>query len=231
MSAIRRNPTHKLKARLIQETGGSCAFCEFNDAGHLEFHHIDSDRSNTVIENLIAVCPTCHAKITASEIPLSAVKMRKDNFLKKSDEVKSGTEPSNIKVTDSFIENTVIGNNNSVSFSVKKQVIKKNTYTGNDIGADTLRANYISYLITRYHEFKEREVGKENMKYGLFQASLKKEFKIGTTRTLYHLPVQKFEDLVKLIQKRIDSTMFAKKLGKLHKNYSSFEEYVAFYQN
>lgn len=64
------------------------------------------------------------------------------------------------------------------------------------------------------------------MKYGIFQASLKKEFKIGTTRTLYHLPVQKLEDLAKLIQKRIDSTMFAKKLGKGRKNYSSFKEYI-----
>jgi len=33
-----------------------------------EIHHIDGDSSNTVFENLIMICPTCHTKITQGDI-------------------------------------------------------------------------------------------------------------------------------------------------------------------
>jgi len=64
------------------------------------------------------------------------------------------------------------------------------------------------------------------MRYGISQASLKKYFKIGTTRTLNNLTVEKFTELVELIQKRINETTLSKKLGKGHKNFSTFQEYI-----
>ena len=42
-----------------------CAVCGWNeDERILEVHHIDSNRENNEIDNLIILCPTCHRKIT-----------------------------------------------------------------------------------------------------------------------------------------------------------------------
>lgn len=74
----RVNPTYRLKIRLIQETGGKCPFCLFHDSGRLEFHHIDEDSSNTIFENLIAVCPNCHSSINEKVITQENVQLITD---------------------------------------------------------------------------------------------------------------------------------------------------------
>lgn len=76
----RVNPTYRLKVRLLQETGGKCPFCLFNDLGRLEFHHIDEDSSNTVFKNLIAVCPNCHSSINEKVIALEDVQLAKQRL-------------------------------------------------------------------------------------------------------------------------------------------------------
>jgi hypothetical protein len=72
------------------------------------------------------------------------------------------------------------------------------------------------------------EVGKEKMNYAIFPSHLKKKFKIGKTRTIYHTPLTRFDELVSHIQNWIDRTMLAKmNQGKgQYKNYESFEEYI-----
>ncbi|WP_413512863.1 HNH endonuclease [Myroides odoratus] len=225
----RKNPNHKLKARLLQEVNSNCSFCDFSDAGLLEFHHIDNDNSNTIFENLIAVCPTCHTKITYNEISQQEVIETKRNLIIENMEKNNKQASTNsFNINSENINNSVFGNNNNVTVNVKKQVVKKNKYVEGELGYDTLKANYVSHLINRYNDYKTNEVGKENMKFGIFQASLKKHFKIGTTRTLNHLPVEKFDELVIVIQRRINATTFAKKMGKEHKNFSTFDEYIEF---
>lgn len=42
-----------------------CSACGWNeDERILEVHHIDSNRENNEIDNLVILCPTCHRKIT-----------------------------------------------------------------------------------------------------------------------------------------------------------------------
>ena len=42
-----------------------CEICGYNeDTDILQVHHIDENRQNNEIENLIILCPNCHAKIT-----------------------------------------------------------------------------------------------------------------------------------------------------------------------
>lgn len=221
----RKNPNHKMKARLLQETNGLCPFCDFKDAGLMQFHHIDNNRANTVLENLIAVCPICHIKITANEISVDEV-IKKKIKLQKNIMTDNKAEQTTFNIDSENISNSLIGNNNKVILNVKKHVISKNKFVEGELGFETQKANYISHLITRYNEYKTNEVGKENMKYGVFQASLKKHFKIGTTRTLNNLPIGRFPELVELVQKRINTTTFAKKFGKGHKNFSTFQEYL-----
>lgn len=43
-----------------------CAICKWNeDSDILEVHHIDENRQNNELENLIILCPICHRKLTS----------------------------------------------------------------------------------------------------------------------------------------------------------------------
>lgn len=63
------------------------------------------------------------------------------------------------------------------------------------------------------------------MNFGAFGASLKREFKIAPTRTIYNIPIDRFLELSTYIQGRIEKTKLARIKGKDHKNYSTFEEF------
>lgn len=48
-----------------------CAICKWNeDDDVLEVHHIDENRQNNEIDNLIILCPTCHKKLTTGKYKL-----------------------------------------------------------------------------------------------------------------------------------------------------------------
>lgn len=48
-----------------------CAVCGYNeDVDVLEVHHIDEDRDNNSLENLVILCPLCHKKLTTKKYKL-----------------------------------------------------------------------------------------------------------------------------------------------------------------
>ena len=48
-----------------------CAICDWNeDEDMLEVHHIDEDRSNNSINNLLILCSICHRKLTSHKYKL-----------------------------------------------------------------------------------------------------------------------------------------------------------------
>jgi hypothetical protein len=49
-----------LEKEMIAEASGLCAWCRLPEP--LDVHHIDEDSSNTVPENLVALCKNCHGK-------------------------------------------------------------------------------------------------------------------------------------------------------------------------
>jgi len=213
---------NKVRAELQKEVSSICPFCDSTDVGHFEIHHMDENPSNNENQNLMLLCPTCHSKITKGDISRDEVYKKKIELITKPVEAQKKLQSViSIKGKDN---NAIVGNNNRVTIKqVKKNVKEK--YPEGSIGHDTVRANYIGHLIKRYNEFKSIEVGKENVVYGMFNGHLKKKFKIGPTRTIYNLSIDKFEELVEYIHKRIDGTMFGKVKGGKHKNYSTFEEY------
>lgn len=57
--------------KAFKEYPHKCAVCGWDeDEDILEVHHIDSDRSNNSLNNLIILCPTCHRKITSKKYDL-----------------------------------------------------------------------------------------------------------------------------------------------------------------
>lgn len=53
-----------------------CAVCKWHeDEDVLQVHHIDNNRNNNDISNLIILCPTCHFKLTIGKYKLSDDKL------------------------------------------------------------------------------------------------------------------------------------------------------------
>ena len=98
------------------------------------------------------------------------------------------------------VGNAIVGDNNKVV--IKQNPAKKPKYPEGCVGFDVVKANYVSYLIERYNEYKSYEVGKLGFNYAIFPSHLKKAFKIGKTRTIYNIPVSRFEDLVSYVHSR-----------------------------
>ncbi len=211
----------KVKAELQSEINSVCPFCKSTEVGHFEIHHIDENPTNNGTENLILICPNCHSKVTKGDI--SQIEVLKKKILSVNRKNSNGKEKSSVNFNDK-VGNAVVGDNNRISIknSPKKQKAK---YPEGCIGFDTVKANYIAHLIKRYNEYKEYEVGKGNVRYAVFGAHLKKRYKIGPTRTIYNVPIGKFEELSQYIQLRIDGTKLAKIKGNSHKNYSDFTDY------
>ena len=85
MSKLRVPLTHKMKAELQKEINSECPFCGSDEVGCFETHHIDGDPSNSKDrQNLIRMCPTCHAKIERGDIPYEAVIKKKADLANRS---------------------------------------------------------------------------------------------------------------------------------------------------
>lgn len=215
---------NKVRSELQKEIGSVCPFCDNEDVGHFEIHHIDGNPSRNALTNLLLVCPTCHSKITKGDITLDQVISKKISFMEKS--IKKSSAPAALTNTfNASVSKSIIGNNNKVTIkNIRKS--QKQKYSEGCIGFDNIKANYISHLITRYHEFQEYQFEKEKMNYAMFPSKLKSVFKVGKSRTIYHVPIERFEELCHYIQLRIDQTMLGRiRKKRSQKNYSTFEEY------
>ena len=213
---------NKIRAELQKEIDSKCPFCDNTDVGHFEIHHIDEIPAHNEPGNLMLLCPICHSKITKEDISQAEVVNKKKELANK--QIISTSDSKKVVNFNSTVNNAIVGHNNVIKIT-QTQKTTKQKYPPGCIGFDTVKANYVGHLINRYNEYKESEVGKGNVKYAVFASHLKKQFKIGATRTIYNLPTEKFHQLVQYIQLRIDDTKLAKIKGKNHKNYSTFDEY------
>ncbi|HMG68461.1 MAG TPA: HNH endonuclease, partial [Chitinophagaceae bacterium] len=213
----------KVRAELQKEIGSVCLFCDNADVGHFHIHHIDESPSNNEIDNLLLVCPNCHSKITKGDILRQEVEKKKNELvLKLSKAASSSGKQVNFHAP---VNHAIVGDNNVIKITREKKAGKQK-YPPGCIGYDTQKANYISYLIGRYNEYKKYDPPKNGqMDYAVFSSQLKNHFKLGPTRTINHLPTERFDELVNHIQGRIDQTKLARQKGRQHKNYSGFEEY------
>lgn len=221
----RKKPTQRMRALLQKEIESQCPFCLSKEVDTFEVHHIDETPDNNAFENLIMVCPTCHAKINVGTIPRNDVYCKKFSLMEaQKQKCKQKTEKSSAaRITMKDVEVGIIGNNNIVNKqTVKKHVIK---YPPDCIGGDSVKANYIAYLIKRYNEFARWK--RDNFKYPAFNAHLKKKFKISPQRSVYNIPMIKFDELVEYIQQRISNTQLGRIKQKSQRLFDTFTEYCA----
>jgi len=59
--------------------GATCAHCGFGIPAILEVAHLDGDRRNNDVANLVVLCPTCHKMHDVGLIPTQALVDVRDN--------------------------------------------------------------------------------------------------------------------------------------------------------
>jgi len=69
----------KRRREVLVEAGHRCAIPTCKQVP-VEIHHIDGDRTDHSFENLIALCPTCHARADRVEIDRPSLRIYKANL-------------------------------------------------------------------------------------------------------------------------------------------------------
>lgn len=92
------------------------------------------------------------------------------------------------------------------------------------VATDPYKVGYLEYLVGRFNQFKESEVGKPAMKYALIRIAYKREIKFNVA----HTPLERFDEAVAYLQGRIRNTMIGRaKAAEGNRLFESFAEFVA----
>lgn len=70
-SGVWDNAKTSYRKRALKAQGEKCAICGWDeDVDVLEVHHIDENRNNNYLDNLLVLCPICHKKLTTHKYKL-----------------------------------------------------------------------------------------------------------------------------------------------------------------
>lgn len=213
------------RTRLLQEVRGICPFCGLELIGSLQIHHIDRNSSNTVDDNLLAACASCHEQLTRQLIPDSEVLWRKRALQNGVHPARCDRPAMNISGADNrggVIAQEFHG----------KVVFEGDRRPGPIILSGSIADNpkhyrYVEYLIKRLTTFRQAGKSFGQRRTGTIHA--------GGTRSILEsefgnlpkdLPVGKFDQLVARIKAKIDNTALGRNNeAKGIRNYHSFEEH------
>lgn len=220
--SVRKALPKRLEKEIYQQFGSCCPFCNERNVATLQVHHIE--RHATVqehrTENLLLTCANCHQKIEDGRIAIQAVRHAKS-------QAEQGIQRQSAPVTPVSQNSVVVtGDNhgmvaNTISIVTSQKSIRLAPPPGT-IASDYQQKNYVKYLIDRYHEFKQANIGKGDMRYAVLYASIKREFGAKWD----HLGSDRFGALVRFLEVRIDGTILGKtRKANGQKNYSSFQEH------
>lgn len=219
----RRTLPKRLEKTIYQQFGSKCPFCDETDVATLQVHHIEphSIVQEHTAENLLLTCANCHQKIedgriSAREVHRAKLRAEQSAGL----DVEAPGPAGGNTVTVSGDNHGVVAN--SISILTPKTSVKVAPLSGT-IAADFQRRNYTKYLIDRYHEFKQAEVGKGNVKYAVLYKSVERQFGAKWD----NLSVDKFEALTGFLQDKIDGTRLGRtKKAQGQARYSTFQDHV-----
>ena len=210
--------------QLFQEAASRCVFCRERDVSALQIHHIDSNRANDAFENLIVVCATCHAKITAGGIPESEVRQRKR-------QLKFEPQTADAPISNGggiAVDRTI--NTGTIAHTInkfEKGRTPRMHHPQGSIGADAIRRNYIDYLMKRYAEWRKADASygsRRPFSYAVIHKNIQKEFGAQT----FFVLVERFDELSEYLHRKIDNTILGRnKRSRGERCYKSFTEYQA----
>jgi len=112
-----------------------------------------------------------------------------------------------------------------VVIKTERKSVKLNPPVGT-IASDGPRRNYVKHLIDRYHKYASKQPGRK-FRYGALYDDINRRFGAKWD----YVPLVRFDELVAHLQAKIDGTKIGRiNRGKGGPSYSSYERYIAKYQ-
>lgn len=225
----RVKPSARLRTKLLDEARSTCPNpeCGKEGVGHLDAHHIDGNRSNTVEENLIMFCKTCHGDADAQLISRETVAFWKRLLVQGLHPFLDDPKRKKAEREAPVVEGTNTGhaarNMNLHYHGVRPPAEKPGPGT---IGASPAHRGYVHYLGKKYIDWRVKgieEIGDDrafNPKEGwsVIQNTLK--------FAPYKAGMESFNTVVEVLTEMIDRTPFGSlNHSKKKRNYHDFEEH------
>lgn len=219
----RKRISRKLEKQVFQEAGNACPFCGEGNVLSLLIHHIKplAEGGKDELPNLILVCGNCHGKIHGEDISTKEVVEKKRSLQLGAGRQKALPKvvSQQLSVNDS-INFGVIGNNITIANRNRRPV--KISPPPGSIASELFKRNYVKYLIDRYIEFKN-----EDRTVGKFRPVIYKSIQRTFGSKWDMVPCERFDEVVKYVQERIDQTILGKNNRSTGQgNYSTFQEYI-----
>jgi hypothetical protein len=212
-----------------EECGQACANpeCrEWNTATH-EIHHIDGDSGNSVLENLILLCGSCHNRAEAASISESEIRQWKRMASYRAlPPVKGAQSSESVQVN--------VGTNQGLAagkVTIGKLVINqkksggKRGFIPGTIGADADMKTYADYLVKRYIDWRKKGQMFDRRPFSPRSAHGILAEGFGSPSSVMDIPQERFFLWVAQAQQKIDRTVWGK--NNKHRNYHSWEEHLA----
>jgi hypothetical protein len=226
MKTKRKAIPKALDHQVRDQCDGACAnpSCrEWASSTH-ELHHIDGDRANSVLDNLILLCANCHSReqagiITGDEIQVWKSRAKIGNLpLPKAIAPPSPSVGTNYGIVAERIEKLTV---NLAGGKPNGPVLLAGT-----IGANPDMREYANYLVARYIDWRKKSdlywppVKGKRFKGGAAHGILCQGYK---SVSALRIPDHRFFEWVEATQGKIDNTIFGKHNSK---NYSTWEEFL-----
>lgn len=243
MKPPRKGLTKALERRVILEAEGRCPWCTEGQklkSAEAEIHHIDGDRSNNRLENLILTCRNHHGQIEGQLIPFWEVQFKKNCLSNPATMERLGLKRVENKPTDrrrrkarvvagdnSGVAANVIHNHGGViAGTVKLERGKREPIivTGS-LATSADSYGYVEYLIKKLSKYRSWKPPKRKSKAPPDNpGAVRKNFESHFGRLPKDFPLTRFDDAVSYLLGKIANTA----LGRIGKaNVSTFEEWKA----
>ena len=219
----RKKISVRIKKALRQQAKNRCPLCGEDDEFTFEYHHIKpiAEGGESKEPNLILLCSNCHSKVTHGRIEKTEIEKVKRSLGNGNHSHATPNTESNVINFPGINRGQVANKIEKIEIKTENKTVKLNPPAGT-IASSLKHRNYTKYLIDRYHEIQESDIGRENMKYPVLYKSIQRKF--GSKWEM--IPLEKFDELSVYLQGRIDKT----KIGRIRKansqkTHSTYEEY------
>ena len=223
----RKKPSQRERALLQQEIGSTCPICGNEAVGEFQVHHLNGDPLDNSFTNMLLICPNCHAKFNnhsySREIGYQAkLKVYKQNETKKTSVANDSTSAASIVQINNGDDVIQAAGNVTIRMTRGRRAKAAVPISG-VVGTSSKERAYVKHLYDRLFDFKKATPGYDDARAGRTIARYVRDA-FGTTWS--YVPIDRFFELVELLQKKIDQTPIGRKHRKNGtKPYSSFEEF------
>lgn len=227
--------TKALERKLFIEAQSKCPWCNVPlKQGEAEIHHIDGDRSNNVLENLILACRNHHGQIGSGLIPEWEVHLKKQILCNPGVMERLGLAPKLPAPTVTSAPIVGRDNHGIAGQQVNVGTVKIQRPKGSKSApiAGLIEANpdmrtHAIYLVRQYIDWRKKGAGRDKRPFnpGSAHGILAEGF--GSPTSVLQIPEARFHAWMKQAEKKIDGTVFGKTNTKKGiRNYHTWEEHL-----